>query len=228
MAAISGTGISLSTSYYLRNFYVSNRDARTASKRSEFSKGSLSKADADALHRACKKLRNFNYSEESTDGANIYSSVSAFLKTYNNALDSAKSSGDSSLERYSKYLKNLSNEYSDALEDIGITVAKDGSLSYNENLLKKADVTKVGKLFSSESEYLTKVSRYTKRMIAKSDDLIATEASEKEYANKKAQGTSTDASQTAVAALLAGSEILVGENETSATSFVGTNVDISL
>ena len=175
MSAISGTGISLSSSYYLRNFYTSNRDASSSSKRKEMSTGTLSKADADALHRAARKLRNFNYSDDTTDGANIYGSVTAFVETYNNALKSSGTSSDSSLERYAKYLKNLSKDYSEELKDVGITVNSDGSLSANDNLLKAANVSDIKKLFSSDAEYGNKISRYAKRMTEKAENLIYTE-----------------------------------------------------
>ena len=137
MAAISGTGVSLNSNYYLRNFYASNRNAGSSSKRKDLSKNTLSHADATALHRAAKKLRNFNYEDDSSDGANIYGSISAYIKTYNNALDSSANSSDASLERYSKHLKNLSAKYAEELEDIGITIEEDGSLKENENLLKR-------------------------------------------------------------------------------------------
>ena len=66
MAAVAGTGTSLSASYYLRNFYTANRNAVTSSKRKEMTGGTLSQADATALHRAAKKLRNFNYEDDSS------------------------------------------------------------------------------------------------------------------------------------------------------------------
>lgn len=55
MAAVAGTGTSLSANYYLRNFYTANRNAVTSSKRKEMTGGTLSQADATALHRAAKK-----------------------------------------------------------------------------------------------------------------------------------------------------------------------------
>ena len=179
MAAIAGTGVSLSTSYYLRNFYSSNRDAGTASKRKELSSSTLSKADADALHRAVKKLRNFNYEDDSSDGANIYGSISAFVETYNNAVSSSGSSSDSSLTRYSKYLKNLSNEYQDELKDIGISIESDGSLKVNENLLKNASLSDVKKVFSKDAEFTSKVSRYAKRINEKAENVLYTEPTQK-------------------------------------------------
>ncbi len=175
MAAISGTGTSLSSTYYLRNFYTANRDARTSSKRKEMTSGALSQADATALHRAAKKLRTFNYDDDTTDSANIYGSLTAFIQTYNNTLSSGNKSDDSSLNRYSKYLKSLSKEHSDDLSKIGITVNSDGSLTANDNLLKSAKVSKVKTLFSDDAEYITKVNRYSKKMAEKADSVVMSE-----------------------------------------------------
>ena len=167
MAAVAGTGTSLSASYYLRNFYTANRNAVTSSKRKEMTGGTLSQADATALHRAAKKLRNFNYEDDTTDSANIYGSVNAFIQVYNNTLSSGNKTDDASLNRYSRYLKSLSR--------IGITVNSDGSLSANDNLLKSAKVSKVKTLFADDAEYITKVSRYSKKMAEKADSVVLSE-----------------------------------------------------
>ena len=170
MAAVAGTGTSLSASYYLRNFYTANRNAVTSSKRKEMTGGTLSQADA-----AAKKLRNFNYEDDTTDSANIYGSVNAFIQVYNNTLSSGNKTDDASLNRYSRYLKSLSKEHSSELSRIGITVNSDGSLSANDNLLKSAKVSKVKTLFADDAEYITKVSRYSKKMAEKADSVVLSE-----------------------------------------------------
>ncbi len=81
--------------------------------------GTLSQADATALHRAAKKLRNFNYEDDTTDSANIYGSVNAFIQVYNNTLSSGNKTDDASLNRYSRYLKSLSKEHSSELSRLG-------------------------------------------------------------------------------------------------------------
>ena len=110
MAAVAGTGTSLSASYYLRNFYTANRNAVTSSKRKEMTVGTLSQADATALHRAAKKLRNFNYEDDTTDSANIYGSVNAFIQVYNNTLSSGNKTDDASLNRYSRYIFHIDRD----------------------------------------------------------------------------------------------------------------------
>lgn len=179
MAATANTAVSLSESYYLRNFYKSNRDAATDSKRSGMSSSKLSQADAEALRAAVRKLRNFDMEDDTDDSANIYASVSAFLETYNNALESSGSSSDYSLSRYGKQLKNLAKEYADELKDIGVTVKSDGTLEKNDNLLKAADVSDIKKLFGKDAEFAAKSANYAKRMNAKAADLIYTELTQK-------------------------------------------------
>jgi len=179
MVATANTAVNLSESYYLRNFYKSNRDAATASKRGEFSHGKLSQADAEALRTAVRSLRNFNMEDDTDDGTDIYASVSAFLKTYNNALDSSSNSGDYSLQRYAKQLKKLASDYADELEDIGVTIKSDGTLEKNDNLLKSADVADIRKLFGKDADFATKSSNYAKRMNVKAADLIYTELTQK-------------------------------------------------
>lgn len=179
MAATANTAVSLSESYYLRSFYKENRDAAISGKRKELSNGKLSQADAEALRAAVKKLRNFDMKDDTDDGANIYASVSAFLETYNNAMSSAGSSKDYSLQRYAKHLKNLAKEYADELEDIGVTVNSDGTLEKNDNLLKSADVSDIRKLFGEDAKFASKSSNFAKRMNAKAADLLYTELTQK-------------------------------------------------
>ena len=107
--------------------------------------------------------------------ANIYGSVNAFIQVYNNTLSSGNKTDDASLNRYSRYLKSLSKEHSSELSRIGITVNSDGSLSANDNLLKSAKVSKVKTLFADDAEYITKVSRYSKKMAEKADSVVLSE-----------------------------------------------------
>lgn len=219
MAAVSGTGTSLNSSFYLRNFYASNRDASSASKRKNLGKNTLSQADATALMRAVKKLRTFNYEDDSFDGANIYGSVSAYIETYNNALNSASNSSDASLERYARYMKNLSEKYAEEFEDIGVTVEKDGTLTANENLLKSADLSDVKKLFSKDAEYLNQTSRYAKRIKLKAENALFTEET---LANKAAEENAAATNPiTEALAAAASTNTLLAEG-------IGTNVNISL
>ena len=126
-----------------------------------------------------RKLRDFDLEDETTEGANIYYSVSAFLETYNNALSSSSGSGDYKLQRYAKQLKNLAKEYSKELKDIGVSINSDGTLKKNDNLLKSADVSDIRDLFGRDAEFGTKTSRYAKHISNAASDLLYTELTKK-------------------------------------------------
>lgn len=59
MAAIAGTGTSLSASYYLRNFYTANRNAVTSSKRKEMTGGTLSQAECHSAPPCSEEVTQF-------------------------------------------------------------------------------------------------------------------------------------------------------------------------
>ena len=103
--AYIGSGTTLSSKYYLRSFYRSNREAGTSSKRREFSGNQLALADGRALRQAVRRLTSSDFSDD--QDANTRNSVLAYIQTYNNMLSSAGSSSDRTLERSAKQLKNI-------------------------------------------------------------------------------------------------------------------------
>lgn len=140
-----------------------------SSKRKEYSITELAYDDSTALHRAAKKLKNYKYSDdENTD--NIRGTVMALVDTYNNSIDSASNSSSSSMKRYAKQLKKLASKYSDELEDIGITINKDGTLKANEDLVKKADADTLNSLFGNDNDFTSSLYRVSRQMSSSSHD----------------------------------------------------------
>ncbi len=169
------SSITLKTDYYLQSFYKDNRTARKTSGRKELSKTELSYEDARALKRAVKKLESFHY-EDTDDATTIKSAVDAFTKVYNNALSSCDSkSMPKDIQRYATKLKQIAKDHADELYKAGITVKEDGTMSVNEDRLKKGTMSTLKKVFSrSESALLPEtetVSRHIKRSAY--DDLYA-------------------------------------------------------
>ena len=94
MAKVS-SGLSLSTNYFMRNYYANNRDVIKNSGRNDYTKIELSFEDSRALTRASKRLLNNDYGSETDEKDNdisdtTRSSIEAFVTTYNNAIDSSK------------------------------------------------------------------------------------------------------------------------------------------
>ena len=170
MASVESSGISLTSDFFMKNFYKNNRTAFKTSTRSDYTQKELSYEDSRALKRALQKLASFDYEEEE-NGDNIVSTIKAFAETYNNALSSTNSD-DADTYRQNRQLKALSKKYAGELEDIGISIEEDGSFSISENILKSSSFEEVKKVFSKESDYMNKLKTIARRMHSTSYDEI--------------------------------------------------------
>lgn len=216
-----GSGTTYSSSYYMRNFYIANRDARTSSKRKEMTNSTLGMADGAALRRAIKQLGRSEFSEEKE--TDVRNAVKAYIETFNNALSSSSKSEDHILERNSKQLKNLAKEYASDLDKIGITVNDDGSLKCRDALFGSANISKFEKLFSGTSDFMQRTSACAKRIERRSEALMITEQNEKLLEIQKSkEENSTDT--TAVAELFAEGTDL----DTVLNTGIGQNVNVSV
>lgn len=168
-----GTGTTLSSNYYMRNFYVSHRDARTASKRRDMANSELTLADGMALRRAIKKLGSYEFDSE--NDVDIRNTVKAYIDTYNNALSSTSHSTDRMLQRNMKQLKSIVQESSSDLDKIGITVNSDGSLTQRESLFSSAKLSKFEKLFSKDSDFMQRTAACARRIEKRSEALSLTQ-----------------------------------------------------
>lgn len=216
----SGIGTTLSSNYYLRSFYISNRDARTSSKRNGMDNSALSAADSKALRRAIKQLGSFEYSDDRE--VDIRNTANAFVEIYNNTISSSSASADSSLEHSMKQLKSLAKEYASDLDKIGITVNSDGTLKRRDALFSSAGISKFEKLFASGTNFMQRASSYAKRIERRSDALISTEQHQKLLENSKKNDTSS--AEASVSQLFAAGTDL----NTVLNTGVGRNVNISL
>lgn len=223
LSSYAGTGTSLSSSFYLRKYYTANTDARTSSARSALKNTELSLADSMALRRAVKSLGSFEYDD--TQDTNIRNGVRAYISTYNNLLSSLSDSKDKSLEHNMKQLKSLTNEYSDSLDKLGVTVNEDGTLTARDSLFTSASLSKFETLFSKDSDYMQRATAYGKRMERRSNELSLIEKNELLKKNKPADSTTTSETETTPVAQLVSQSL---DLDTLLNTGVGQNVNISL
>lgn len=170
MALKISSALTLNTDFFMRNFYKENRNAIKRNDRNNYSKLELSYEDSRALSRAARRLMQNDYGSQTDKDTDIddttRSSIEAFVKTYNNALETSRDTSDDDTEHYLRQLKTLSKKNAEDLEDIGITVEKDGSLSINDELLKMADTSKVRKVFSPKNGFTKTVLNISKKLNA--------------------------------------------------------------
>lgn len=216
-----GSGTTYSSTYYMRNFYIANRDASTSSKRKAMASSTLSMADGAALRRAIKQLGTSEFSEEKE--TDVRNAVKAYIETFNNALSSSSKSGDHTLERNSKQLKNLAKQYASDLDKIGITVNDDGSLKYRSTLFESADISKFEKLFSNSSDFMQRTSACARRIERRSEALSVTEQHQKLLEIEKANEESSTDTPAIVELFAEGTDL-----DTVLNTGVGQNVNVSV
>ena len=143
-----------SSSYYLRNFYSSNRSAAsTDSYRSRSSNHTLVLADSEALKKAAEALSDLDYDDsDEANGGDIYNSITAFVTAYNNFMDSSSSSDYGYIKNQKNHIKDLISEHSSDLESIGITINTKGKLEIDDDELGSAKLTKLKRIFSDSGD----------------------------------------------------------------------------
>ena len=141
-----------SSSFYLRSFYSSNRSAAsTDSYRSKASNYTLLSADTNAIHNAVKKLSSMDFDDEENQG-DIDNSISAFVTTYNNLIESSGSSDANSVRIARNHIKSIAKDYEEQLKEIGLTLSSKGTLKLNRDTLSEASLTKLKSLFSDSDD----------------------------------------------------------------------------
>ena len=190
-----------SSSYYLRNFYSSNRSAAsTDSYRSRSSNHTLVLADSEASKKAAEALSDLDYDDsDEANGGDIYNSITAFVSAYNNFMDSS-SSDYGYIKNQKNHIKDLISEHSSDLESIGITINTKGKLEIDDDELGSAKLTKLKRIFSDSGDlssslqkYATSAFRYEKNHVPQTGSVSN---SSNDTASDSASTDSTDTATT--------------------------------
>ena len=161
--------ISLTNSLSLRIYYGQYSALAKNSTRKDATKGTLSFADARALRNAVRRLQDYKF-EDGTE-AEIQEKLKAFTDTVNSTLESGAeySSNSSSVKNAVSKIRNLNKEYASDLKKIGISVAKDGTLSLYESASKLYKKEKFSKFFDKDSKYLNDLYSAAQRITRRVD-----------------------------------------------------------
>lgn len=167
--AVVTSGVSLTTNYFMNNFYANNRNVIKSTGRNDYTELELSYEDSRALTRAAKRLLKNDYGsntdkKDTAVSDTTRSALTAFVNTYNNMVDSSKTSSNHDIKYQMKKMKNYLHKYSDDLEHIGISMESGGKLKVNENILKNASNSKIRKIFSSDQEFSKKFLQMSKKV----------------------------------------------------------------
>lgn len=153
----SGAYRKLLNSYYSTNNYSKNNNKATESivtNNAQEAKRRFSalKDSAQDLYKVSSKLMStekssvFGKNTSVTD--EVVSGVKSFIKSYNSLIDEADTVNSKNISGKLNFMTNQVNSYKSALEDVGITINEDKTLSLNTDKLKNADYYDVKSLFN--------------------------------------------------------------------------------
>lgn len=98
----------------------------------------------------------FSKARESGDSKDICNAVEDFVGKYNNTLSALKNASGTLNDYYSQMLNSAAFDKKEALESIGISIAKDGSLSVDRDKLKGADIDTLEKVLGNTTGFTKK------------------------------------------------------------------------
>lgn len=139
----AGTAADRNNAMSVRNNASSLKDASLAlldkGKKSVFNKKSVTDDEGNTTQE---------YDMES-----IYNAVKAYADSYNSVIDAAAKSNNNAVLRGASNMVGSTKANDDLLEDIGIKINADNSLSIDKDILMKADVNDIKSLFNGTGSY---------------------------------------------------------------------------
>ena len=127
----------------------STTDAATKTKYEKLEKAADQLSEAASAFMATGEDSLFSKAKESGYSQDIYNAVEDFVGKYNSTLSALKNTPSTLNDYYSQMLKSAVSDNKKALESIGITIAKDGSLSADKGKLKEADIDTLEKVLGN-------------------------------------------------------------------------------
>lgn len=110
------------------------------------------------------ELSIFEKAKQSGDNTQIHTAAESFVQKYNAMLKDLKSASGTLNEYYAKMLKEATAENEEALEKVGITLEKDGTLKVDKSVLEAADLESLEKAFGTTGTLSTKAAFLASRI----------------------------------------------------------------
>lgn len=105
------------------------------------------------LFAASEKSSLFEEAIKSGNKEKIYTNAEEFVENYNETVKSLESASDPLGSYYYKMLKENTAENKEMLSEVGITIAKDGTLNFDKDKLKAANLETVEKVFGASGTF---------------------------------------------------------------------------
>lgn len=172
----NGSYLKLAKKYYSTDGAKQATQKQFSTSASAKTEDKTTKASAESAWNAVSALRDDKLyvqkqGEDNTD--TILNNVKAFVDSYNSVLDSAEKSDKSSVLKDAVRLVNQTENYSNSLSKIGITVQSDNSLKLDETAFAKADMQDVKQLFTGDYSFGSNTQNRLLQMVSDASSSIS-------------------------------------------------------
>lgn len=149
-------------------------DVVTKTKYEKLEKAADQLSQAAAIFTETGEDSLFSKARESGEMQDIYNAVEDFIGKYNSTLSALNNTSDTLNDYYSQMLKSAAADNKDVLESIGITIAKDGSLSVGKDKLKETDIDTLEKALGNTTGFTQRAAYVAERV---SDNAMSSQSS---------------------------------------------------
>lgn len=106
----------------------------------------------------------FEKAKESGDQQAIYQGLENLISDYNETIKALQGTGDPLHAYYRQMLGEAASENAEALKSIGVSIAKDGTLSLDKSTMKKADLESLEKVLGVSGTFTKKTAFVASRI----------------------------------------------------------------
>lgn len=166
----SGTYKKLMKAYYAKTTDSTSKNSSTENKKDQVTEKTVTAAESSAtnLKKAADELLKTGKTsvfakkkEKGEDGKEvetydvdkIYKAVDKFVKNYNSLIEDTAKTINSGISNNRKSMISFTNGSESLLDDIGISINSNNTLTIDEEAFKKVDMAKVERLFSGNNSY---------------------------------------------------------------------------
>ncbi len=147
----NGSAARLYKAYYKKE-EENSKEAKNSISTTEKNAYTTVKSAAEGLSEAVDKLGSKSLYEKE-DREDLYSAVKDFIDNYNSVVKNGTSETLESLNSITVRMLKNTKANSNALNQVGISVGKDGSLSIDKDKFKQADISTVKALFNGSGSF---------------------------------------------------------------------------
>lgn len=127
--------------------------------------GSLSKAVSESVEKL-DKVFGIDEETEEIDYAAAYTAAEDFISSFNQFVKDTSSSGNQTVSNKNDFISNMTTAYTRRLENVGVTVGTDGTLSIDKETFNNATFSQLQRVFGEEDSFASFMGEQAKQLQA--------------------------------------------------------------